>query len=248
VASRITRREFAAAAASTLAMACTGHTQPEVEPRRADLAVGTRILFQGDSITDAGRDRSSGAQPNIASGLGTGYPLLLAAALLESYSDRRLQFFNRGVSGNKVPDLEARWQDDTIALQPHIVSVLVGVNDFWHTRTHGYTGTVADYEKGYVALLEGTRQALPNARLVVMEPFVLQTGAVDATWFPEFEERRAVASRVAQRVGATFVALQARFTSAAERVDPGYWIADGVHPTPPGHALIAEGWRASVAV
>jgi lysophospholipase L1-like esterase len=248
VASRITRREFAAAAASTLAIACTGHTQPEVEPRRADLAVGTRILFQGDSITDAGRDRSAGTQPNIASALGTGYPLLLAAALLESYSDRRLQFFNRGVSGNKVPDLEARWQDDTIALQPHIVSVLVGVNDFWHTRTHGYTGTIADYEKGYVALLEGTRQALPNARLVVMEPFVLQTGAVDATWFPEFEERRAVASRVAQRVGATFVPLQARFTSAAERVDKAYWIADGVHPTPPGHALIAEGWRASVGV
>ena len=78
--------------------------------------------------------------------------------------------------------------------------------------------------------------------------FVLQTGAVDGTWFPEFEERRAVASRVAQRVGATFVPLQARFTSAAERVDKAYWIADGVHPTPPGHALIAEGWRASVGV
>ncbi|HTD62833.1 MAG TPA: SGNH/GDSL hydrolase family protein [Gemmatimonadaceae bacterium] len=246
--SLLTRREFAAAAASTLAMACTGHTQPEVEPRKADLAVGTRILFQGDSITDAGRDRSSGVQPNVASGLGTGYPLLLAAAMLESYSDRRLQFFNRGVSGNKVPDLEARWQEDTIALQPDIVSVLVGVNDFWHKRTHGYTGTVADFENGYVTLLEQTRQALPHVRLVVMEPFVLQTGAVDATWFPEFEERRAVASRVAQRVGATFVPLQARFTSAAERVDAAYWIADGVHPTPPGHALIAEGWRASVGL
>jgi lysophospholipase L1-like esterase len=81
-----------------------------------------------------------------------------------------------------------------------------------------------------------------------MEPFVLQTGHVDATWFPEFDERRAVAVRVAQRVGATFVPLQARFASAAERVDPTYWIADGVHPTPPGHALIAEGWRASVGV
>jgi lysophospholipase L1-like esterase len=246
--SRITRREFAAAAASTLAMACTGHTHPDVEPGRADLAADTRILFQGDSITDAGRDRTSGAQPNNASGLGTGYPLLLAAALLESYADRRLQFFNRGVSGNKVPDLQARWQEDAIALQPQILSILVGVNDFWHTRTHGYTGTIADYENGFVALLEQTRQALPNVRLVVMEPFVLQTGSVDATWFPEFDERRAVASRVAQRLGATFVPLQARFTRAAERVDKAYWIADGVHPTPPGHALIAEGWRASVGI
>jgi lysophospholipase L1-like esterase len=145
-----------------------------------------------------------------------------------------------------VPDLKARWQADVIALEPHIVSVLVGVNDFWHKRTHGYTGTVADSENGYVALLEQTRQALPHVRLVVMEPFVLQTGQVDATWFPEFDERRSVASRVAQRVGVTFVPLQARFTSAAERMDRSYWIADAVHPTRAGNALIAEGWRASV--
>ena len=244
----ITRREFAVAAASTLAAACTGQPKPEVEPRRADLPVNTRILFQGDSITDAGRDRSSGAQPNVASGLGTGYPLLLAAALLESYPDRRLQFLNRGVSGNKVPDLQARWQEDAIALQPQILSILIGVNDFWHKLSYGYTGTVADFENGYVALLQQTRQALPNVRLVVMEPFVLRTGHVDATWFPEFDERRAVAARVAQRAGATFVPLQARFASAAERVDASYWIGDGVHPTPPGHALIAESWRASVGI
>jgi lysophospholipase L1-like esterase len=219
-----------------------------VEPRRAGLPANTRVLFQGDSITDADRDGGSEAQPNVASGLGTGYPLLLAAALLESYPDRQFEFFNRGVSGNKVPDLQARWQKDTIALHPHIVSVLVGVNDFWHKRTHGYTGTVADFENQYVSLLQQTRAALPEVRLVVMEPFVLQTGSVDATWFPEFDERRAVVGRVAQRVGATFVPLQARFATAAERGDPRYWISDGVHPTPPGHALIAEGWRASVGV
>lgn len=242
----ITRREFAAAAASTLAMACAGHAAPETEPKSADLAVDTRILFQGDSITDAGRDRSAGAQPNVASGLGTGYPLLLAAKLLESYPDRRLQIFNRGISGNKIPDLQARWRDDAIALQPHILSVLVGVNDFWHTRTHGYRGTVADFESGYLALLQETRTALPNVRLVVMEPFVLQTGAVDATWFPEFGERQAVARRVAERAGATFVPLQAALTAAAGRVGAQYWLGDGVHPTPAGHALIADRWRASV--
>jgi lysophospholipase L1-like esterase len=246
--SPFTRREFAAAAASTLALACTGRMKSETEPRRANLPANTRIVFQGDSITDAGRDTDAGGQANTASALGSGYPLLLAAALLESYPDRRLQFFNRGVGGNKVPDLEARWKTDTIALQPHIVSVLIGVNDFWHKRTHGYTGTVADFESQYVSLLQGTRQALPAVRLIVMEPFVLRTGSVDSTWFPEFDERRAVVSRVAQQVGATFVPLQARFASAAQRVDPTYWIADGVHPTPPGHALIADGWRASVGV
>lgn len=107
---------------------------------------------------------------------------------------------------------------------------------------------MAVYETEYVALLEATRSALPRVRLVVMEPFVLRTGAVDDSWFPKFDERRGVATRVAQRVGATFVALQAPFTAAAARVEPTYWTADGVHPTPAGHALIAERWRADVGI
>lgn len=246
MASNLSRREFTTAAAAALALACTGRAHPEPEPQpTAPPPPNTTVLFQGDSITDAGRDRDS-ATPNT--GLGAGYPLLLAAALLETFPDRHLRFFNRGVSGNKVPDLQARWQTDTIALQPDIVSVLVGVNDFWHTRTHGYTGTVADYESEYVALLDATRHALPRARLIVMEPFVLQTGAVDATWFPEFDQRRAAAARVAQRVGATFVALQAPFTKAVGRVGSTYWTVDGVHPTPAGHALIAERWRSGAGI
>jgi lysophospholipase L1-like esterase len=242
----ITRREFATAAAATLAMACASQSHQAAAPR-PDIRANTTVLFQGDSITDAGRD-SDTKQPNVASGLGTGYPILLAAALLQAYPDRRLRFFNRGVGGNKVPDLQARWQTDTLALQPDLVSILVGVNDLWHTWTHGYTGTAADYETGLGNLLDDTSRALPKVRLVVMEPFVLQTGVVEATWFPAFDERRAVAARVAQRAGATFIPLQTAFTDAAAHGDPTYWIADGVHPTPAGHALIAERWRAAIGV
>jgi lysophospholipase L1-like esterase len=159
------------------------------------------ILFQGDSITDAGRDRST-AHPNVAWALGTGYPLLVASALLHAYPERGLTIYNRGVSGNKVPELEARWNQDTIALAPDVVSVLVGVNDYWHTRTHGYTGTVEDYERQYGSLLDEARRRFPSVRLVVLEPFVLQTGNVDATWWPAFDARRAAAARAAERAGA----------------------------------------------
>jgi lysophospholipase L1-like esterase len=200
------------------------------------------ILFQGDSITDSGRNRDS-ADPNSAAALGTGYPLLVASAVLAGHATRGLKFYNRGISGNKVPDLQQRWTPDAIDLKPDVLSILIGVNDFWHKLDHGYNGTVQDYEQQYAALLQTTRDALPHVHLIVLEPFVLRTGAVDARWFPEFDQRRAAAARVAARARATFVPLQTVFNQRIRTAPPEYWAADGVHPTPAGHAVIAEHWR-----
>jgi lysophospholipase L1-like esterase len=205
------------------------------------------ILFQGDSITDGGRNRRV-ADENSASALGGGYPLIAASHMLRAHPDSGLRIFNRGVSGDKVPALQARWETDTIALKPDILSILVGVNDLWHKLTGGYAGTVADYESQYNGLLDGTRQALPNVRLVILEPFVLVTGAVDAKWYPEFDERRAVAARVAKRAKAMFVPLQSMFTQLSKSAPPSYWLADGVHPTIAGHAAIADRWREAVGL
>ena len=207
----------------------------------------TTILFQGDSITDAGRNRSASAA-NSAAALGGGYPVLAASQLLRAHPDGDLHCFNRGVSGDKVPDLAARWERDTLALKPDLLSVLVGVNDYWHKLLHGYTGTVAEYEQQYVDLLDATRHALPSARLVVLEPFVLVTGAVTSAWLLEFGLRRAAASHVATRAGATFVPLQDMFTKLAQSAPASYWLADGVHPTLAGHAAIAERWREVVGL
>src|SRR5438477_6553505 len=135
------------------------------------------------------------------------------------------------------------FRSDTVALAPDVLSILVGVNDFWHKLSKGYTGTVQQYEDQYVALLDQTRRALPRVRVLVLEPFVLRCGAVDDRWFPEFDERRAAARRVAQHAGASFVPLQAAFDDMVRQGAPQYWAADGVHPTPAGHAVIAEQWR-----
>ncbi|MFI5232864.1 MAG: SGNH/GDSL hydrolase family protein [Gemmatimonadales bacterium] len=205
------------------------------------------ILFQGDSITDAGRNRSIAAE-NSAPALGGGYPLLAASGILRAHPDGGLRVFNRGVSGDKVPELQARWETDAIALKPDILSILVGVNDLWHKLMGNSNGTVADYESQYNALLDGTKAALPQIRLVILEPFVLVTGAVDARWFPEFDERRTAAARVAQRAGAAFIPLQAMFVQLAKSAPPSYWLTDGVHPTIAGHAAIAERWRAVVGL
>lgn len=227
------RRDFVT---TTAALLGTPHWQA---PRAAKHAV---VLFQGDSITDCGRNRSS-AEPNSTGALGTGYPLLVTAAVLAAHADRALRFYNRGISGNKVPDLQLRWTGDALDLQPDVLSVLIGVNDFWHKLDFGYSGTVRDYEEQYAALLDQTRRALPRVRLIVLEPFVLRCGAVTERWFPEFDLRRAAAARVASRARATFVPLQSVFNQRTRSSPPEYWAADGVHPTPAGHAVIAQQWR-----
>jgi len=240
VSNEINRREFIAA--TTILAGAAISPAAAAEPPPAAAAKATVVLFQGDSITDAGRNRDS-AEPNAAGALGNGYPLLVGSAVLAARPASGLRFYNRGISGNKVPDLQQRWTTDTVDLHPDVLSILIGVNDFWHKLDHGYNGTVQDYEQQYTALLDETRRALPRVHVIVLEPFVLRTGAVDARWFPEFDQRRAAAARVATHARATFVPLQSIFNQRARMAPPEYWAADGVHPTPAGHAVIAEHWR-----
>lgn len=230
-----TRREFLAA--GTAALAATRlplHLNPLIP-------AGTTLLFQGDSITDAGRDRAR-AGANDFRALGTGYPLLLAAELRAHQPGADLQVFNRGISGNTVTDLTARWAADTIALAPTTLSILIGVNDIWHVRDKPHDGAAARYESGYATLLANTRTALPGVHLVVMEPFVLRVGAVSDAWFPEFDDFRAAAKRVAKGAGATFVPLHDMLQALARKASPSYWLGDGVHPTLAGHQAIANQW------
>ena len=235
------RREFLAATA-----AAAGAAQLPIgaitDPPQGSAKKGRVILFQGDSITDTGRNRDN-HDPNAAGALGNGYPLLVTSAVLAARPAEGLQCYNRGVSGNTVPDLQERWAGDTIDLKPDVLSILIGVNDIWHKLGGRYNGTVQDYEQQYTALLDQTRRALPQVKVIVLEPFVLRTGAVDDRWFPEFDERRAAAARVAKAAKATFVPLQKVFDQHVRTAPPAYWAADGVHPTPAGHAVIAEQWR-----
>jgi len=231
----------AAATVSALSGAAARAHASEAAPD-APLAQDDVILFQGDSITDAGRDKNIAAANDFRA-LGQGYANMIASALLGKHAALRLQCYSRGISGNKVPDLQARWQTDTVDLKPAVLSILIGVNDLWHKLAGNYDGTVADYEQGFAKLLADTRAALPRTRLVICEPFVLKCGAVNEEWFPEFTDRRAVAKRVAEAAGAKWVPFQTMFDGAInELMPPAYWAGDGVHPTMAGHALMAKTW------
>jgi lysophospholipase L1-like esterase len=207
---------------------------------------GQTILFQGDSITDAGRDKSNAAANNQTA-LGNGYAWLAAAELLVDHPTSKFSVFNRGISGNKVYQLADRWQIDCLDLKPDVLSILIGVNDLWHTLMGKYQGTVEIYERDYRALLERTKKALPKVKLVVCEPFVLRCGAVNDKWFPDFDAYRAAAKRVAVSFNAPFVPFQTMFDEAIKYAPPAHWAADGVHPTSNGASLMAHTWLRMVA-
>ncbi len=203
------------------------------------------ILFQGDSITDTGRNRGV-AEPNHPAALGQGYAFMTASALLAKYPKHNLKIYNRGVSGDKVFQLANRWQKDCIDLKPSLVSILIGVNDIWHKLAGNYDGTVQVYENDLHTLLDRTRRELPDVRLVICEPFVTRTGAVNDRWFPEFDERRAAAKRQAEIFNATFVPFQSLFDEWVKEASPAYWAYDGVHPTLAGHQRMSQAWLKAV--
>jgi lysophospholipase L1-like esterase len=200
------------------------------------------VLFQGDSITDMGRSHEKAGEPNDQAGLGSGYAGLAGAELVVGRPADGLKVFNRGISGNKVFQLADRWQTDCLDLKPNVLSILIGVNDFWHTLDGKYQGTVEVYERDYLALLERTRKALPKVKLVICEPFVLRCGAVNDKWFPAFDAYRAAAERVARKQGALFLPFQAMFDNAISYAPPAHWAKDGVHPTTTGASLMAYAW------
>ncbi len=241
------RRDFLGASLATagglgLAACASPTASREPTPGTGLLHPGDTVLFQGDSITDAGRSRERAGEANAQAALGNGYAWFAAAGLLVSPTGDRLRVFNRGISGNKVFQLADRWQQDCLDLRPDLLSILIGVNDIWHAKNGKYDGTVATYAHDYDALLVRTRAALPDVRLVICEPFVLRCGAIDDSWFPEFDHYRKAARDVADRHGARWVPFQTMFDAAIAYAPPEHWAKDGVHPSAAGAALMAQTW------
>jgi lysophospholipase L1-like esterase len=210
------------------------------------IAPGDVVLFQGDSITDAGRSRETAGTPNVHSTLGDGYAWMAAAGLLTNPHLQDLNIYNRGISGNKVFQLAERWQEDCLDLEPDVLSILIGVNDIWHAINGDYEGTQDTYANDYRALLTRTKEALPDVKLVICEPFVLRCGAINDDWFPRFDGFRESARSLAEEFHAVFVPFQTMFDAAVAYAEPAHWAGDGVHPSPYGASLMAQHWLMAV--
>lgn len=201
------------------------------------------ILFQGDSITDAGRDKAQ-YYANNASGLGTGYVHMASSTILEKYPEKQLRIYNRGISGHKVFQLAGRWDDDALNLKPDVLSILIGVNDFWHTLSGGYNGTTETYENDLRALLKRTKEALPQVRLILGEPFVVRGGTAvgDTRWNSIFPSYQASCKKLASEFKASFIPYQSIFDAVMHKGGAAYWCPDGVHPSLAGARLMANAW------
>ncbi len=196
------------------------------------------ILFQGDSITDAGRHRE---WHDLT---GCGY-MTLVSAHLGYHAPAEYTCINRGVSGNRITDILARIKCDIINLAPDYMSILIGVNDVWHEFSRKNGVSADSFEVYYNLLISEVRKSLPDIKIMILEPFTLRGHANEAWWEDfrrETELRAAAARRVAEKNGLPFVPLQARFDEAAEKTSPAYWLHDGVHPSAAGHELIKEEW------
>lgn len=208
---------------------------------------GLIFLFQGDSITDGNRGRN--ADPNHI--LGHGYAFAVASRIGADHPEKNFTFYNRGISGNRVEHLQRRWQEDTLALKPDVLSLLIGINDTaaFVEKPAESAGLVA-FESGYRDLLTQTKQQNPDVLFVLGLPFVYPVGKrADQweLWRDDTMKRQAIIRTIATEFGAILVDYPAVFDKAMTKKSAEYWIWDGIHPTVFAHELMAREWIRQVS-
>lgn len=196
---------------------------------------GSTILFQGDSVTDCGRDKSNPAS------LGSGYVLMITGMLASVKPELDLRIVNRGISGNRTKDLAARWKEDCLDIRPTVLSILVGINNVWRRYDSNDPTEASQFEDEYRVLLRQARDG-GVAEIVIMEPFVLPVPDDRRGWRVDLDPKIAICRSLAAEFEAHYVPLDGILAAASTRVRPSYWAADGVHPTAAGHGLIARSW------
>jgi lysophospholipase L1-like esterase len=198
-----------------------------------------KILFQGDSITDAFRKPE---EINPAYQLGNGYVFLIASRLTARFPQKNWKFINRGVSGNKILDLKKRWENDVLDLQPDVLTLLIGVNDTLAAMQGASSLTDDEFSLVYRTILQETRQQFPKIKFILMEPFLLEVGEVKKTWCDHLRPRQLMIQEVAKETMSTFIPTQELFNNATRIREPAFWSYDGIHPTHAGFQLLADAW------
>ena len=196
------------------------------------------ILFQGDSITDARRSRDDELY------MGHGYATLVKGEIGLDYPNQ-YNFLNRGVSGDRIVDLYARIKYDLINLKPDVLSILIGINDVWHEINFQNGVDAEKFYKIYDMLIEEIKEALPDIKIMLLEPFVLKAKSTEEAWDTFKSETEKHAEKVlelAKKHNLAFVPLQEKFDEAAKKAPNDYWLYDGVHPTASGHEIIKREW------
>lgn len=199
-----------------------------------------KILFTGDSITDMSRNRTTNF---FYDSYGYNYTFFIAGELGVKKPNKH-QILTRGISGNRIVDLYARFRADVLNDYPDVISILIGVNDVWHGIASNNGVPVDVYERFYNMIIEDTRKEFPNIKFIILEPFVLKGSATEEKFeqFKKVYEYAKVAKKIADEQGCVFVPLQKMFEDKAEKDGVETYLYDGVHPSVVGAKLIADQW------
>lgn len=198
------------------------------------------ILFQGDSVTDTGRFKDGEAPTGYESNLGYGYPMLVSAVLNSKFFDLNLRFINRGVNGDSVAKLQARWQADTLNHKPDVVSVMVGVNDMWRRIGENNPVSPQEFEDSYRDILSQTESI--GAKIIIIEPFINIIRDEMNYWHEDLMEKIPVCRKLSREFNTEYIPMDSIMQEAGRLCSPQHWTLDGAHPTVAGHGLIAENY------
>lgn len=193
------------------------------------------ILFQGDSITDAGRDRD-----DITS-LGTGYAYLTAAYLACVYPELNLNFINKGIGGDRVVGLVKRWDEDCMDLKPDILSIMIGINDAARRFDDDDPTSLEYYKENLFNMLKQTKDE-NGTKIVICEPFLIPTRPEAQIIRTDLDPKILALRDIARELNAIYVPFDGMFAAACSKQKPAYWAPDGVHPSMAGHMLMAKTW------
>lgn len=191
-----------------------------------------KILFQGDSITDAGRNREDYHE------MGTGYPKCAAELITEAFPDKNIEFVNLGISGNQTKDLVARLQSDFIDINPDIVSIHIGINDTWHCAATMDWLDNSVFEAQYRKVLSEIKSKT-NAKILIIEQFLLPVP--DKAFFRvDLNAKIDITRALAREFADYYIPLDGLFAAACIDSEPTFFSPDGVHPNDNGSKFIAE--------
>lgn len=193
------------------------------------------VLFQGDSVTDAGRSRTSDDL------LGSGYPFYVRNLLTSNHPDLAIKVLNRGISGNRAVDLLNRWEEDCLQLEPDYVSILIGVNDTWRRYDNNDPTAPEVFKDRLKAIIEKTLDGTAT-QIVLLNPFLLDVNEKVSAMREDLCFKQDAVAALAKEYGTKFLDLDKIFAVAAKEQSPAFYAEDGVHPTKAGHALIAKEW------
>ncbi len=190
-----------------------------------------KIVFAGDSITDAGRREVN--QP-----WGLGYVNQVRDLVVARYPALHLRFVNRGVSGDTTRHLLARWRSDVLAEQPDWLALMIGINDVWRAFDRLDDAVSLPQYQDNLRKLLAAAQTQTSARLILMTPYMIEPDRTQPMR-AAMDRYGAAVKEVAADFGAVVVDTQAAFDRALELTAAELWSVDQIHPNGPGHAIIA---------